>query len=83
MSSISATQITGPQSPLLRTLHRALQLEAQEQNAFVIKVGVLAAMDYSRSEIADRLSASPSQVRSAFDRLKRASEHIDVGIEGL
>lgn len=42
-----------------------------------MKVGTLAALNYSRGEIAHELDASPAEVRAAFERLKRVSPQLD------
>ena len=68
-------------SPFLAALRRALLDDFEAELAVALKVGVLMASGYRRSEIARILDVSPAALRVAEQRVKKASERLDAGAE--
>jgi hypothetical protein len=65
---------TTPRSThFVRSLRRALEVDAQGEIEFAVNVAVLLALDHSRGEIAAKLDASAREVRAAIERLRRVA----------
>lgn len=75
-STRSVPVSTGPRSELNRRLAEALIVDARQEVALAMRVGVLSALDHSRAEIAQETGATPAEVRAAFERVRRAIRHL-------
>lgn len=68
-----------PPSAFLAGLRRALLADFERELVLSLKVAVLQASGYRRSEIARMLGAAPAAMRAAETRVKRAAERLDHG----
>lgn len=66
-------------SPFHAALRRAILDDFEPELMLACRVAVLQAAGFRRSEIARRLEVSPSVLRVAEQRVKRAAERMDHG----
>lgn len=76
--SQSGQRQSGQRSQLVKRLASALADDARAEVELAVRVGVAASLGLTQREIAERLEATPQQVRASFERLKRVADRVEL-----